>query len=131
MLSVVIKAIGLKPANGTSDEIAIDNMQVEQINTAPKNVNDSEETDIAESMLKGSSETLISVNINAADKDELCSLPGIGEATAKKILDYRNTAGKFTDIDDLLKVNGIGIKKFEKLKDMITTGEVNGKTETE
>ena len=53
------------------------------------------------------------VNINKSNLTELTSIPGIGESTAQKIIDYRNENGKFSSIEDLKKVSGIGDKKFE------------------
>ncbi len=58
----------------------------------------------------------IKININQAGINELSSLPGIGEKTARKIIDYRNKHGLFKIKENLLKVKGIGKKKFEKLK---------------
>lgn len=55
------------------------------------------------------------VNLNTATLDALQTLPGVGPSTAQKILDYRNTHGKFTDLAELLNVPGIGQKKYEKL----------------
>jgi len=60
-----------------------------------------------------------SININTADSKLLSLLPGIGEKTAEKIIDLRNSLGKFSDTRDLMKVKGIGEKKFEKLKKYI------------
>ena len=60
------------------------------------------------------------VNINTANIQELCNLPGIGEATAKKIIDYRNTKGRFNTKEDIMKVNGIGTSKFQSMKDLIS-----------
>ena len=59
------------------------------------------------------------ININTADAVELTSLPGIGEATAVKIVSDRQTNGAFKDVRDLTRVSGIGDKKFEALKDLI------------
>lgn len=59
-------------------------------------------------------------NINLATKIELLSLPGIGEAYAQRILDYREEHGPFTTIEDIMKVKGIGESKFAELKDRIT-----------
>lgn len=59
------------------------------------------------------------VNINTAGLKELDDLPGVGPATAQKIIDYRNKNGNFKKPEDLMKVNGIGPSKFEKVKDRI------------
>ena len=60
------------------------------------------------------------VNINTANKEKLETLPGIGETTAQRIIDYREQNGKFTKIEDLQNVSGIGEAKFNSLKDKIT-----------
>lgn len=59
------------------------------------------------------------ININNASKQELIELPGIGEVTAGKIIDFRSN-NKFNNINDLLMVDGIGEKKLEKIKALIT-----------
>lgn len=60
------------------------------------------------------------ININTASQEELDSLPGIGESTALKIIKYRKENGKFSKIEDLKNVSGIGEAKFNQLKDLIT-----------
>lgn len=62
---------------------------------------------------------LTKININIASVEELKTLSGIGEKTAKKIVFYRNNHGKFRTIYDLINVNGIGEKKLEKIKNYI------------
>jgi len=59
------------------------------------------------------------VNINSANADELASLPGIGPAKAKAIIDHRSEQ-PFRTPDDLRKVKGIGDKLFERVRDQIT-----------
>ncbi len=62
----------------------------------------------------------LKVNINTATVEELDEkLNGIGPTTAKKIIDYRTKIGKFSDIEEIKNVSGIGEKTFEKFKDMI------------
>jgi comEA protein len=61
-----------------------------------------------------------SININSASKEQLTLLPGIGDATAEKILAYRKEYGSFRKIEDIMKIKGIGTKKFEKFKAFIT-----------
>jgi len=59
------------------------------------------------------------ININKADEQELQNLPGIGQAKAAAIIEFRNTSGPFKAIEDLRNISGIGDKTFEKLKDLI------------
>jgi len=61
------------------------------------------------------------VNINQASKEELTTLPGVGPALAERILAYRRDHGSFKGIEDIMQVSGIGEKKFEALKEYITT----------
>lgn len=64
------------------------------------------------------SEGLKCISINSASKDELMSLPGIGEQIALLIVEYRQTK-PFLFFEDLLLVKGIGKNKFEKIRDKI------------
>lgn len=59
------------------------------------------------------------VNINTAGSTELQSLPGVGAATAAKIVDYRTTNGPFRSCEEIKLVSGIGDKKYEALADLI------------
>jgi len=60
------------------------------------------------------------ININLAYTADLQRLPGIGKVTADRIIEYREQNNGFARIEDLMKVRGIGVKKFEKIKDLIT-----------
>lgn len=59
------------------------------------------------------------VNLNTATAEELMSLPGIGEARAKAIVDYRSKQGPFRSADDLKQIEGIGEKMFARIKDRL------------
>ncbi|MDQ7229290.1 helix-hairpin-helix domain-containing protein [Staphylococcus aureus] len=61
------------------------------------------------------------VNLNTASVSELMSVPGVGQAKANAIVEYRNQQGAFQEIDDLKKVKGFGSKTFDKLKSYFTT----------
>src|ERR1700704_4836446 len=54
--------------------------------------------------------------INTTTSDELQQVPGIGPATAEKILQMRKSYGVFKSVDDLLSIRGIGKKRLEKMR---------------
>jgi comEA protein len=59
------------------------------------------------------------VDLNTANWAELDLLPYIGPTLSKRIVEYREKNGKFKEVDDLLKVNGIGKKTLEKIRDCV------------
>jgi competence protein ComEA len=59
------------------------------------------------------------LDLNTATVDQLDTLPGVGEVTAGRIVAYRS-AHPFTTVDELLEVPGIGQRRFEQLKDLVT-----------
>lgn len=60
------------------------------------------------------------VNLNTADESELDTLPRIGPAIAQRIIEWRDQHGRFTSVDDLLAVPGIGEKMLTALRDLVT-----------
>jgi len=60
------------------------------------------------------------INLNTATVAQLETLPGIGKATAERILEYRQKSGGFKKVEDLMNVRGIGEKSFLKLKPLVT-----------
>ncbi len=60
------------------------------------------------------------ININTAGIAELDRLPGVGPVTAQKIIDYRKQIGRFTSVDQLIEVSGIGPKKMEQMRPYVT-----------
>jgi comEA protein len=60
------------------------------------------------------------IDLNSASAYQLELLPGIGPVLSQKIINHRETKGKFQKIEDVMKVSGIGPKTFEKIKDLIT-----------
>ena len=63
------------------------------------------------------------LNLNRATQAELELLPGIGPTLAQRILDYRAAYGPFLTTEQLMEVNGIGEKRYEALKSLVTVEE--------
>jgi competence protein ComEA len=63
------------------------------------------------------------VNLNTATSEQLQTVPGIGPATAEKILQMRKSYGAFKSVDDLLAIKGIGKKRLDKMRKYLTVGK--------
>jgi len=63
------------------------------------------------------------VNLNTATSEELQLVPGVGPATADKILQMRKSYGAFKSVDDLLAIRGLGAKRLEKMRKYLTVGK--------
>ena len=59
------------------------------------------------------------INLNTATVEQLQSLPGIGPAIAKSIVEHRAKVGKFNRIEEIINVKGVGEKKFQQIKDRL------------
>lgn len=96
-----------------------------EVKEIEKQVNDKcnqkdENSLINNACLESSTNTPSKISINTATLEELMNLPGIGESKAKDIINYRETNGPFTSIEDLLKIKGIGESILAKIKENIT-----------
>jgi len=59
------------------------------------------------------------ININTADEDTLCTLNGIGEVLARRVIEYRETNGPFSAVEDIMNVSGIGSATLAKISEKI------------
>lgn len=60
------------------------------------------------------------VDLNTANLADLDALPGVGPVTAQRILDWRQQHGRFTAVDQLREIEGIGESRFARLRDLVT-----------
>lgn len=59
------------------------------------------------------------INLNQAALKELTDIPGVGDALAGRIIEYRDVYGGFKDIEEVKKVKGIGQQKFESMRERL------------
>lgn len=71
------------------------------------------------------------IDLNSATVDELISLPGLGVVLAQRVIDYRKSVGRFQAVEDLREVKGIGSKKFDQIKSLVTVARGTQKGQTE
>ena len=62
------------------------------------------------------------IDINTASADQFSLLPGIGETIAQRIVDYREENGRFSSVEELTFVKGIGEKKLDSIRKYLTVG---------
>jgi competence protein ComEA len=103
---------------------ATDSACLEAVNLAKKIIDGERiyipsEEEVGESVISTEASTSL-ININQASIEELKQLPGIGDQIAKNIVDHRQKYGPFQSKEDLKNVNGIGEKKYEQIKELIS-----------
>jgi competence protein ComEA len=64
--------------------------------------------------------TQFPINLNTATAEQLEAIPGIGPVLAQRIIEYRQTHGRFQSVDELLEVHGIGAKRLENMRPYVT-----------
>ena len=108
--SLIVDVINL--AGGITDDANIDNISlVSSIETNIKLIIPSINKEIGESKL---------INLNIATLEQLTTLPKIGEAKAKAIIEYREKTGGFKTIEEIKNISGIGESLYETIKEYIT-----------
>lgn len=66
----------------------------------------------------------LTIQINAADADTFCLLPGIGRQLARRVVAYREQHGLFTSVDQLQQIHGIGPHTIERVRPMVAGGTI-------
>lgn len=115
----------LSLAGGITEEAAFDYLNQAELITDGQKIYVPTEEEAAEgdspvSEAEKGTEESGKVDINKASKEELMTLPGIGEAKAESILRYREEHGGFRSIEELMEIEGIKSGVFQKIKDNIT-----------
>ena len=63
------------------------------------------------------------INLNTASKDQLMTIPGVGESKADSIIAYRQEQGMFQSTEDVMNISGIKEGMYAKIKDYISVGD--------
>jgi competence protein ComEA len=63
------------------------------------------------------------INLNAASAEQLTALPGVGPKLATRIVEYRQKSGGFKSVQELMNVQGIGEKSFQKMQAYLSAGD--------
>lgn len=123
----------VEAAGGFTEEAAADFLNLatvltdgEKIVVPTKEEAVSLEAEEASSLAAAEEESDGLVDINTADREELMTLPGIGEVKADAIIAYREEYGDFETIEDIMNVSGIKEGAFAKIKDQIKVGTSDG-----
>ena len=82
----------------------------------PVNLENITAEELVKSNNSGREEYVFKININTANAEEFAVLESIGKVTAEKIVAYRNDYGAFVKLEEIMNVEGIGEKTFEKIK---------------
>ena len=123
----------LQSLPGMDQSLAQSIVQYRQTNGPFKSVDDlSQVQGMDEQKLRGIKGQLTAekINVNTAKADELQKVPGMDQALAQSIIQYRDTNGPFQSVDDLTKVQGISDQKLDSIQAYLTVEKINVNTAT-
>ena len=110
----------IEKAGGITDDADVETInRAEEVQDGQKIIIYAEGSE-SDKQISGGGEQDGKININRADSDQLQEIPGVGPATAQKIIEYRQSSGNFSSIEELMEISGIGEKTFAEMKDHIT-----------
>ncbi len=112
---------GAEQASVPNDSLDDSEAEEEEIFSAAASSGAESEFEVSSQPESGAEEVLVekSIDLNTADKEELERIPGIGPTLAERIIQYREETGRFVEIEELEKVEGIGEKIFMKTRDYV------------
>lgn len=115
----------VQKAGGLTEEADLDKINLsmkleDQMRIIIPNINQPENNLVDQNKTEYITNNDATININTASKEELMTLPNIGEKRAESIINYRES-NRFENIEDIMKVDGIGEKYFDQMRDMIRT----------
>lgn len=123
LISFTIAGVVLKNLNSffqvEKPKNQFENTNIDSILVAVFNEEKVDKSETVFSQKKDNSLKKKSIDLNKSTVEELQKLPGIGEKTALKIIEYRERKGGFKKIEELMNVERIGQKTFEKIKDYL------------
>ena len=109
----------IQKAGGTLKTANLSGINLVEVLSNHSSIYIASDPDVDSYVLK-SGEVVGIININTANKTELMTLPGIGEAIALRIISYREANGFFKNVEEIKNVKGIGESVYEKIKGSIT-----------
>ena len=113
---------GIELAGGTLKNASIDNLNLAAVLEDGEKLYVYSMDEAMTAIVEETNKEDALVNINKASKEELMTLPGIGQTRAEAILDYRDNNGMFESIEDIMKINGIKQSVFDNIKELISVG---------
>lgn len=110
----------LELAGGITDDAVENSMNQAEILSDGQQIYVASEADVKRMEAENGVKNDGKVNINQASKEELMTLPGIGEAKAELIIRYREDTGNFNSIEEIMEIEGIKEGVFRKIENQIT-----------
>lgn len=113
---------GIEAAGGILKSASVDNLNLASVLQDGEKIYVCSQEEAITAMSEEAKKDTGIININKASKEELMTLPGIGETRADAIINYRDINGAFDTIEDIMNINGIKQSVFDNIKALISVG---------